>query len=370
VTPAGDQQDQEAGRDPDGDQPARQPLTTKEGWQRFVQAAPVAPPLLPIEQWQNLQGPQRAAYDQARIDHHARLVVVKTPTIRQVIHTGRQLVLLNRHQISARRGMIVTGPAATGKTTAITQLGKAHEQHLRRREPAGLRRLVVVYVTVPPAATPKMLAVEFARFLGLPVSTRANQADVTNAVCDVLGDVGTELVLVDEIHNLNLATRAGAEASDQLKYLSERIPATFVYAGIDVERVGLFAGTRGRQIAGRFVTLPTGPFPYGTTAQRQEWQALTATLEDALHLHRHRRGSLLELDAYLHQRSGGMIGSLAHLIRAAAIEAISDQTEQITKPLLDRIRLDHAAQASQPTASRSVGARRTTTRASNGPAAG
>jgi len=63
VTPAGDQQDQEAGRDPDGDQPARQPLTTKEGWQRFVQAAPVAPPLLPIEQWQNLRGPQRAAYD-------------------------------------------------------------------------------------------------------------------------------------------------------------------------------------------------------------------------------------------------------------------------------------------------------------------
>ena len=26
----------------------------------------------------------------------------------------------------------------------------------------------------------------------------------------------------DEIHNLNLATRAGADASDQLKYLAER----------------------------------------------------------------------------------------------------------------------------------------------------
>jgi hypothetical protein len=31
---------------------------------------------------------------------------------------------------------------------------------------------------------------------------------------------------VDEIHNLNLATRSGAEASDTLKYFSERIPAT------------------------------------------------------------------------------------------------------------------------------------------------
>jgi len=33
---------------------------------------------------------------------------------------------------------------------------------------------------------------------------------------------GVELVLVDEIHNLNLATRTGAEVSDQLKYFAER----------------------------------------------------------------------------------------------------------------------------------------------------
>jgi hypothetical protein len=44
---------------------------------------------------------------------------------------------------------------------------------------------------------------------------------------------------VDQIHNLNIATRAGAEASDTLKYFSERIPATFVLAGISVERAGL-----------------------------------------------------------------------------------------------------------------------------------
>ena len=33
---------------------------------------------------------------------------------------------------------------------------------------------------------------------------------------------------IDEIHNVSLATRPGAEASDMLKYFSERIPATFV----------------------------------------------------------------------------------------------------------------------------------------------
>ena len=97
---------------------------------------------------------------------------------------------------------------------------------------------------------------------------------------------------VDEIHNLNLATRTGAEVSDTLKYFSERIPATFVYAGINVERDGLFSGTRGQQIAGRFTMIPAAPFPYAA-----EWQALIVTLEDALRLHQHPPGTLTGLVA-------------------------------------------------------------------------
>jgi hypothetical protein len=148
------------------------------------------------------------------------------------------------------------------------------------------------------------------------------------------------VVCVDEIHNLQLATRSGAEVSDTLKYFSERIPATFVYAGIDVEREGLFSGTRGSQIAGRFTFIPTLPFPLAA-----EWQGLVATLEDALRLHRHQPGTLAGLHEYLHRRTGGMIGSLSHLIRGAAIEAILDGSEHVTRKLLDTITLDHAAEA-------------------------
>ena len=141
------------------------------------------------------------------------------------------------------------------------------------------------------------------------------------------------------LHNMQLATRSGAEVSDTLKYLSERIPATFVYAGIDLERQGLFTGIRGSQIAGRFTLIPTLPFP-----PADEWRGLAATLEDALRLRCHQVGTLAGLDRYLHQRTGGMIGSLSHLIRGAAIEAIQSGSEQITRKLLDTIGIDHAAQ--------------------------
>ncbi len=327
-------------------------LSALEGWRGFTAAVPAPPRLLPGDQYAALGSDARAAYDEERLDYHTRLGVVGTSTLRQVVTTGRRLTLLNRHAISARRGLILSGAAGTGKTTAITQFGKTHEAIDRARHP-GLERIPVIYVTVPPAATPRMLAMEFARFLGLPVLPRANMTDIIEAVCGIAIDMRVSVVLVDEIHNMQLATRSGAEVSDTLKYFSERIPATFVYAGIDLEHQGLFTGIRGRQIAGRFTLIPTLAFPFA-----DEWRGLVATLEDALRLHRHPAGTLAGLDHYLHQRTSGMIGSLSCLIRGAAIEAILTSTEHITKKLLETIDLDHAAQQDGTAASRRTSATR------------
>lgn len=323
--------------------PPDEPLTTKEGWRRFVDAQTEPPADLTPAQVLALSPRARADHDEARRDYHAQLPLVNTPTIRAVLNTGRLLVQLNRRQVSARRGLIISGASGTGKTTALTQLGRTHERAVRKRHPGDRHRLPVVYVTVPPAATARMLAVEFARFYGLDFSRRANITDIVNAVCTTAAHTGVDLVCVDELHNLNLATRAGAEVSDQLKYFAERLPATFAYAGIDVEAQGLFAGVRGRQIAGRFTLISSTPFAYGTPEQRATWQALVATLEGMLRLHRHTPGTLVDLAEYLYRRTGGMIGSLSQLIRGAAILAIEDDGEQITRDLLDLVPVDYAA---------------------------
>ncbi|MET9906125.1 TniB family NTP-binding protein [Streptomyces sp. NPDC006476] len=322
----------------DGPQEPERHLTTLSGWRAFVADQPVIPELLSDVELEKLTLAERTRYDEGRIDHHTRLLVVATSIVQQTVTCGRRLVLLNRHAVSARRGLIVSGPAGTGKTTAITQLGRSHELIDRARHPGLRDRIPVVYITVPPAATPRMVAVEFARFLGLPVRTRSNITDILQSVCGVLADARVGLILVDELHNISLATRSGAEVADTLKYFSERIPATFVYAGINVERQGLFDGTRGQQIARRFTLVPTAPLPY-----KSEWQGLAATLEDSLRLHNHKPGSLTHLDRYLHDRTGGMIGSLSHLIRGAALDAILTGTEEITERSLKAIPLDHSS---------------------------
>ncbi|MFI0772271.1 TniB family NTP-binding protein [Streptomyces sp. NPDC021218] len=323
-------------------------LTVLPGWRGFVAASlgkPMAM-LTPAEYAALVKEAEldaeakekKITYDEDRLDHHARLQVVATSTVRHTVTCGRRLIILNRGAVSARRGLIVSGPANTGKTIALTQLGLAHELQDRRRHPGQDERIPVVYITVPPAATPRMIAAEFARFLGLPVLRRSNITDLTEAVVGVCTKAHTGLVLVDEIHNISLQTRTGAEASDTLKYFSERIPATFAYAGIDIEGGSLLTGTRGDQIAARFTGVATHAFPYNA-----EWKSLVAQMEANLLLHQHKRGTLTRLDRFLNTRTGGMIGTLSHQIRGAAVDAILTGTEKITKAGLLAVDLDIAS---------------------------
>jgi len=178
----------------------RAPTTTLAGWQQFVQDDPVTLDLLPDPDWAALDAASRSEYDEARVKYHSELIVVETSTVRDVIRQGRLLSLLNQREVCARRGLIVSGAAATGKSTAIKQLGRAHELLVRNRYPAA-DRIPVVYVTAPPKGSPKKLATQFAHFLGMPpFKSRANEMDIATTVCEVLTEARTDLVIVDEIH--------------------------------------------------------------------------------------------------------------------------------------------------------------------------
>jgi hypothetical protein len=254
-------------------------------------------------------------------------------------------MVLGRHQTTtARPSLIVTGPAAAGKTTALLHVGRAcHLAHARRTPAppgAGHRQIPVAYVLVPPGATAKNLTAEFARYLGIPTTTRMTTTQITDAVCHTYNQAGVRLVLIDEIHRLNPRTTTGAEAADLLKDLTERIRATFVYAGIDVTTTPLFSGVRGAQLAARASLIHCGPLP-ARHGPHHPFHDLVTGLENALDLHNHRTGTLPRLTTYLHQRTAGRIGALTRLIRQAAITAITDGTEKITKTALDAITLDH-----------------------------
>lgn len=314
------------------------PVTTWQGWQHFATTPPLAPPA-PGD-------PARS--EEERLAYHSAFVTVRTPAIDTLTTNVRTLMILGRHQqTTARPSLIVTGPAAAGKTTALLHVGRAcHLAHSHNHPPpAGSAhpQVPVAYVLVPPAASAKALATEFARYLGIPVTTRMTQAQITDAVCHTYNRVGVRLVMIDEIHRLNPRTTTGAETADLLKDLTERIRATFVYAGIDVTGTALFSGVRGAQLAARASLVECGAFP-ARLGKHQPFKELITGVEAALDLRAHRAGTLARHASYLHQRTAGRIGSLTRLIRQAAITAILDGTERITKTSLETIRLDHLAE--------------------------
>jgi len=193
----------------DGDR--REPTMTLAGWRRFIDTPAATFQLLPDKRWQSLSLPDKDIYNEARINYHSEMIIVATSTIREVARQGRLLTLLNRREISARRGLIISGPQTTGKSTALKQLGRTHELMMRQRFPIQhAERIPVVYVTTPPKGSPRKLAMEFARFLGLPIVRRGyNTTDIADAVCQVMIEARVDLVLVDFTAQFESGHRCG-----------------------------------------------------------------------------------------------------------------------------------------------------------------
>ncbi|MEU7640797.1 AAA family ATPase [Streptomyces sp. NPDC039016] len=275
------------------------------------------------------------------LDYHSEFVTLKTPAMEQALAQLKFTLLVNNRQRgTARRGLIVSGPPGAGKSTTLAELGRSFERSERRRQPGVEGWMPVAFASIPPLYTPKSLAQVLARFAGIPVHDRMTENTITNAVCHVLCERRTRLVFFDDVHLLNTRTRPGADTSDQVKTLMERVPATFVLAGVDVENSPLLTGPRGAQLAARCKILRTPPLLNGTPEQKKVWRTLLGDMEGALRLPRHRPGTLVRNADYIHLLTGGVMASLSLLIREAAIRSIVDGSYAITKKLLSQVVLD------------------------------
>lgn len=70
--------------------------------------------------------------------------------------------------------------------------------------------------------------------------------------------------------------------------------------------------------------------------------------ENGLRLHHHEPGTLTAQAQHLHDRTGGSISSLSHLIRQASIMAILTGAEKIDRELLNETSIDRAAESLAP----------------------
>lgn len=319
-------------------------------WRAFVAYQPEKPVLLSPEERDELSEEAREAYDDARVDFINAPRTLLTPNIEKLLKVQRRVIAMNRGaQFTARQSIAISGTQTMGKSTAAMYLGRQHEVSMRRR--SGLEDdysyVPVLYLTASPQSTPKGLMLSFAHALDLPVSARANTQQVMNQVVRILKELGTSMVILDEIQQLKTGAQIGMEAASALKLFTERVPATFIYVGVDLQQSDLFGGQMGRQMQGRTTMFSMSPFTLGSHKHRENWERLIAQFEREFPLYEHEVGSLTEEAAWLHARTGGVIGSLRTLLRKGQIQAIYEDQEYLDRELLKGIESDYRSQLRQ-----------------------
>ena len=319
-----------------------------EGLTRLLQSKPPRPTPIPKLELSRLTSTQRTHDNNARLDFISEGLLVNTAELASAKKAVRQLLTYNSSRTSGCNGLMVSGDSTLGKTTLTTTMMRYVFTQYSKQYPdfANYGRIPVVSVEVPAGCTGKLLMKAFAEFFGLTVARADTMDTIQQRVVGALNSARTQLVVVDELHNLNAGNRGNGEAVDVLKILHNRVPATFIYAGIDLTHGSLLSGARGQQLSGRFQLLELTRFNLSDQTRAKEWRSIIKDFETKLPLADHEPGSLVAHSTRLFERTQGSIGSLGQLITGAAIDLIAQpdgRPETVTIEMLDMGHTDLAA---------------------------
>ncbi|OLT39434.1 hypothetical protein BJF86_08395 [Serinicoccus sp. CNJ-927] len=255
----------------------------------------------------------------------------------------------------------VSGRSGMGKSTAVQALGRFYDRRWRKQEGRNDDEsfIPVVYVGVEPATTPKSLMESLAAFFNLPqydlsVTRRMTQSQIKRAVVETMERAGTRLVILDEVHNIRSNRQAGMDAATTMKMFTDEIDATFVIAGIDLDRAELFQGDMGLQLDGRRRAHDMRGYSRPNMNDDEDpWLTFLDAWEEDLPLLKQAPSSLRQHASYIWDRTSGSVGSVRALLAGAARAAILSGEESISRPTLEGVGIDAHAEAERRTRAKS-----------------
>lgn len=332
--------------------------SVRSGWFAMAEAAPRArPPLLAAAETAALPAAERRRYDQARAVWHANLGPIRTPQVGAVFDALEEICGSNRQDGGkVRPAAVLDALPGLGKTTAALAFGRwFHREQIEMHGPqvsasgGTWQRTPVAYLGLTSNTTMRSLNAMLCRFYGLP--ERGNADLLAHRAAECVACCKTRLVIVDDVHFLDISRRDGREVANHFKWLANVFPVTFLFVGVGLRARGLLdEGLAGgdavfSQTARRWNVLSVDPFEIRTQAGQRTWRQLLLGIERALVLSGSWRGMIArDLAEYLFARSSGHFASLMSLISRGCYRAIRTGAESLTAGLLDEVRIDQAAE--------------------------
>lgn len=297
---------------------------------------------------------EKLAYDDARLHYAANM-----PPIVKLMEKAHEelwlLTRLNNHRAyGPHPGLIVDGDPGNGKTTLITEFGRDYDALQRKIHPGettehGAEFLPTAFMSIDSTPTVKGFTQRFLEFYG--ISTRyATAGELTSLAIRLVHECQTSLILIDEIHYLNLNRDSHREVNNHLKHLANDMNATFVYAGVGLEKRKFMLEGLGdedeqlSQISRRFKRIPAEPLKMFRQEDRELMMGILDVYERELPLARSREGDLISLATYIWDRTQGVIGTISGFITEAYSRAVLTETERITKPLFESMTIAQGAE--------------------------
>lgn len=330
----------------------------KEGWRRYVDApARTRPDQLAPAQLAALGDAAREDYDEQRKDWHANFGTVRTPQLDAAHEEIELIVDSNRQDPGEVRGAVALDAlAGLGKTTIVNTFARQYDRDQIRRHGAatgaGHERIPVFRVGLTGNTNIATLNRRICEFYGHFAARRSrSNADLLgNYALDCVLSCETRLGVIDDLHFIAPLRKDGLDVTNHLKYLSSEFPITLIYAGVRLSEKGFFSeGQSGAaavhaQSGRRWTRLGVVPFEIGTSEGRRHWRSLLKATERRLVLARAHPGMLVGLSDYVFERTTGHIASYFSLINRGCSKAIRTGQEQLNRELLDRVRIDEAAE--------------------------
>lgn len=337
--------------------------SSKTGWFAMVEAPPRRrPPARTSEELSAMAPNERLAYNHGRAIWHANIGPIRTPGVDALFEALDEIVGANRQDgDKVKPTAVLDALPGLGKTTAALAFGQAfHRAHVDLYGPevpvagGSWQRIPVVYLGLTSNTTMRSLNARLCRFYGLPGADRGTADWLASRAAECVANCKTRLIIVDDVHFLDVNRRDGREVANHFKWLANTFPVTFFFVGVGLRARGLLdeglcgADAAFSQTARRWSVLSLDPFEIATKQGRDTWRQLLLSIERELVLAKAHRGMVAgDLSDYLFARSSGHFASLMSLVSRGCYRAVKTGTEALSVELLDRVRIDQAAEAAR-----------------------
>ena len=219
--------------------------------------------------------------------------------------------------------LLLIGPTNNGKSMIIEKFRRSHPpiSHAEREE------IPVLAVQMPSEPSVSRFYTALLTAIGAPLRPRQQLAELERLVLRLLREVGVQMLVIDELHNV-LAGRGESrrEFLNLIRFLGNELRIPLVGVGT---REAYLAIRSDDQLENRFE-----PFILPSWQSGEEACSLLASFAAAFPLRRASQIAAPEMTDYLLTRSEGTIGELAHLLTDAAVAAIESGEEAINQRTL------------------------------------